>query len=173
MKNNYWDGTPNPGPTDFQCFNRYKDHAISISVHVRYQCFLYAVIWENYHQSSKKSLLKKIDVQMAPIHLFLVILIVFIMMCTSWKIRNDTLFKMWDFVTSWRKMITGPKIAQGVELQALLLLSHLTPKCLINHIRNVPVKHLHSAMECLSFSYAVTENSDSKVVIVCFRKSYL
>ena len=97
MKNNYWDGTPNPGPTDFQCINRYKDHAISISVHVRYQCFLYAVIWENYHQSSKKSLLKKIDVQMAPIHLFLVILIVFIMLCTSWKIRNDTLFKMWDF----------------------------------------------------------------------------
>ena len=55
----------------------------------------------------------------------------------------------------------------------LLLLWHLTPKCLINHIRNVPEKHLYSVMECLSFSYAVTENSDSKVVIVCFRKSYL
>ena len=47
MKNNYYHGTPNPGITGFQCFNCHKDHAISISVHVQYQRFRYAVTWEN------------------------------------------------------------------------------------------------------------------------------
>ena len=50
-----------------------------MSVHVQYQCFRYAVTWENDHQRSKKSPLNEIDVQTAPIHLFLIILIVFIM----------------------------------------------------------------------------------------------
>ena len=57
------------------------DDAVSISVHVQYQCFCYAVTWENDHQRTKKSQLNEIDVQMAPSHLFLIILIVFLMIC--------------------------------------------------------------------------------------------
>ena len=61
-----------------------SNHAMSISVHVQYQCFHYAVTWENDHQRSKKLPLNEIDVQMASIHLFLIILIVFM----TWIIKN-------------------------------------------------------------------------------------
>ena len=50
-------------------------------VHVQYKFFRFAVTWEYDHQRSKKSPLNEIDVQMAPTHLFLIILIVFIMIC--------------------------------------------------------------------------------------------
>ena len=59
--------------------NCHKDHSISISVHVQYQYFHFAVTWEKDGQRSKKSPLNEINVQMAPIHLFLIILIAFIM----------------------------------------------------------------------------------------------
>ena len=58
-----------------------SNHAISMSVHVQYQCFHYALKWKNDHQRFKKSPLNEIDVQKASIHLFLIILIVFIMIC--------------------------------------------------------------------------------------------
>ena len=96
-----------------------SNHALSISVHVQYQCFHYAVTWENDHQRSKKSALSEIDVQMASIHLFLIILTVFIMIC----IRKDAqLAQNLSFRYAMTEKISGPKITQGVRLQLLLLL---------------------------------------------------
>ena len=57
-----------------------SNHAIRISVHIQYQCFYYAITWEN-DQRSKKSPLNEIDVQMASIQLFLIIFVFFIMTC--------------------------------------------------------------------------------------------
>ena len=55
------------------------------------------ITWENDHQRSKKSPLNEIDVQMAPIHLFLVILIVFIMICimkdAQWQLAENLSFR--------------------------------------------------------------------------------
>ena len=62
MKNKYRDGTPNLGITGLQCFNYHKDHAISISVHVQYQWFRYAMTLENDNQRSKISPLNETDV---------------------------------------------------------------------------------------------------------------
>ena len=163
VKNYYWGGTPISGVTGFWCFNRHKDHTISISVHFQYQCLFYAVTWENDNQRSKKSLLNEIDVQMVPIHLFLFILIVFV----------GTLFKIWVFVTPWRKTISFPKIARGIKLQTLFWWN-ITPKGLINHIRNIPKKlSTPRYREVLSFHCVVTESSDGKVIIDFSRKSYL
>ena len=112
-----------------------SNHALSISVHVQYQCFHYAVTWENDHQRSKKSALSEIDVQMASIHLFLIILTVFIMIC----IRKDAqLAQNLSFRYAMTEKISGPKITQGVRLQLLLLLWNTTLKGLTNHIRNIP-----------------------------------
>ena len=129
VKNNYWDGKTNPGITDFLCFN--KDLAASISFHVQCQCFHYVV-------TSKKSPLNEIDVQMTSIHLFLIILIVFIMIC----IMKDAhwLLEIWVFVTTWQRKISGPKITQGEKLQTLLFLWNITPKKLTNHVKNIPKK---------------------------------
>ena len=128
MKNYYWDSTPNPGVTGFWCFNCHKNHAINISVYVQYQCFRYAVTWENDNQRSKIPPLNETDVQLALIDLFLIILIVF-MICI---VKDDTLFRVWVLVTLWWKLISGPKIAQGVKLQTLLLMWKISPEGLIN-----------------------------------------
>ena len=55
-----------------------------VNIHVQYQCFGYAMTWENDHQRSQKLPLNEIDVQMAPVHLCLIILIVF-MICIMKK----------------------------------------------------------------------------------------
>ena len=124
-------------------------------------------------RDKKKSPLNEIDVQMAPIQLFLIILIVFIMICIM-LMQNDTLLEIWVFLMPWQKIISGPKIPWRVKLQALLLLWNVTPKGLINHITNIPKNpSTQNYRKVLSFHYTVTEKSDSKVITDFFIKSYL
>ena len=104
------------------------------------------MIWENDHQRSKKSPLKEIDTQMAPTHLFLIILIVLVMICiikdAQWHLAQNL-----SFFTPWRKIMSGPKIIQGVKLQTLLLLWNITPKGLRNHISNIPKKTIYTELQ--------------------------
>ena len=72
-----------------------------------------------------------------------------------------------------RKIISGPKIEKGVELRHCFC-CETQPKVLINHKRDIPEKpSMQSYREVLSFCYALKENSDSKVIIDYFWKSYL
>ena len=91
-----------------------SSHAICISVHVQYQCFHYTVTWENDHQRSKKSPLNEIVVQMASVHLFLIILIVFIMICimkdAQWHLAQNLSFRYVTGKNWWPKNHTRSEV---------------------------------------------------------------
>ena len=72
--------------------------AISWSYHKCISPYLMSFFsWENDHQRSKKSPLTETDAQMAPIHLFLFILIVFVMICimkdAQWHLAQNLSFR--------------------------------------------------------------------------------
>ena len=110
-----------------------SNYAINISVHIQYQCFHYAMTWEN-DQEIQKITIKWNWCSNGFWSFWLSLWF------ASWKMHNDTLLKVWVFVMLWLKKISDPKITQGVKLQTLLLLWNITSKGLANHIRNIPKK---------------------------------
>ena len=113
---------------------------INISVHIQYQCFHYAMTWEN-NREIQKVTIKWIWSSNGFWSFWLSLWFI------SWKMLNDTLLKIWVFVMLWLKKISDPKIPQGVKLQTLLLLWNITSKGLVNHIRNIPKKNIYAELQ--------------------------
>ena len=116
-----------------------SNHAISISVHVQYQCFHYAVTWENDHQRSQKITIKwnwcSNGFNSLVSDYFDCFYDLDHKKCTitpcsksEFSLRHDE-----------KKLVV--QNTQGV--QKLLLLWNITPKGLTNHIRNIPKEHIH------------------------------
>ena len=123
--------------------------------------------WENDHQRFKKSPLNEIDIQTAPTHLVLIILILFMMICImkGAKVHLAQNLSFCYAVTVndyWSKNHTK---AEATDTAFALGLT--------NSIRNISKKpSTQSYRKVLSFRYAMTENSAIKVIIDFFRKSY-
>ena len=164
MKNNYWDGAPNP---EFNGFQSCHKHVSSYSISVFSLC----------HDMEKwQSEIQKITIKWNWCSNSLNSLVSDHFDC----FYNDLHHERWTMtpcseseVSLRRKEINGPKITQGVKLKTMLLLWNIIPKGLTNHIRNIPKKPCtQSCREVFSFC-CLMENSYSKVIIDFFRKSYL
>ena len=167
MKNNHWDGAPNPGFTGSQsCHKHISSCSISVFSLRRdmgkwpSEIQIITIKWNWFSNAFNSLVSDHFDC--------------FYNHSNHERSTMTTCSKSEFSIRRDGKKYWPKKNTQGVKLQALLLLFNIISKGLKNQIRDIPKKTINTELQgVFSFCYTVTENLDSKVIINFFRKSYL